>query len=377
MGSESKNSIKVPASSLYFSANAEIGSNGANAKTAPIKILARTNTVVNDSFGRVLHDLSSCQHRARIPLDWCHDDSTPIGFINKIDASDDGIICSGSLVSTRPDDRCAEIIRQHEAGIPFEASVLTTGNEVEYLDEGDSGMVNGQVVEGPLYVLRNYRLRGVALCLYGRDPNTTSQFSLGDSVEMSVVPFKTNAFGQNLGESKTIKDVVMSESVKAEGDKPVDASTVQDKSADGVDKPADAEGKKDVEGGTTPPVETPETEGDVKPVEVEQTEVPTESKLTEGRRFLDAFGSQGAVWFCEGKTYDQCVKLHLDALKAENAELKLRLSQVAGGAAPVSFSESPEVPDEERQLKAKEKKLRDSGMPPSIAQLMTLIGDNQ
>ncbi len=367
----------IPASALSFAADAEIGSNGSNAKSAPIKLLARTNTVTNyPGIGPILHDFTGCEHRNRIPLDWSHDSNTPIGFINKIDVSDSGIICSGSLVSTRPDDKCSDIIKQHEAGIPFEASILTQSNEVEFLDEGQFGMVNGEQVEGPLYVFRSYRLRGVALCLYGKDPYSQTEFSAGDSVELSVVPFNTNASSQKSGVTTgTIKDIAMSESVKAEAEKAVETPTVNDKSVEGADKPVDAEVKPGVEGGTEKlPVETPKTEGE-KSVEVpKQTEVQ-ELKLSDGQKFLEAFGQQGAVWFCEGKTYDQCIKLHIDSLKAENAELKMRLSQSAVGAdAPVSFSASPDLSSEEQQMQAKTKKLKNEGVPDSIAQMMSLVG---
>ncbi len=373
----------IPASALSFATDAEIGSNGSNAKSAPIKLLARTNTVTNyPGIGPILHDFSTgcCEHRNRIPLDWSHDADTPIGFINKIDVSDSGITCSGSLVSTRPDDKCSDIIKQHEAGIPFEASILTQSNEVEFLDEGQFGMVNGEQVEGPLYVFRSYRLRGVALCLYGRDAYSQTEFSAGDSVELSVVPFNTNASNQKSGTtgksglSETTEEIAMSESVKAEAEQAVETPTVNDKSVEG-NKPVDAEVKPGAEGGTEKlPVETPKTEGE-KPVEVpKQTEVQ-ELKLSDGQKFLEAFGQQGAVWFCEGKTYDQCIKLHIDSLKAENAELKMRLSQSAVGAdAPVSFSVSPDLSSEEQQMQAKTKKLKNEGVPDSIAQMMSLVG---
>jgi hypothetical protein len=48
-----------------------------------------------------------------------------------------------------------------------------------------------------------------------------------------------------------------------------------------------------------------------------------------GKRFLDAFGAQGGVWFAEGKTFEQAQALHLAELKAENEGLRNSLAHVA------------------------------------------------
>ena len=57
---------------------------------------------------------------------------------------------------------------QHRAGIPHEASIDWGGpSQVQYLDEGESDIVNGQEVKGPMYIPRQWPLRGLALCLHG------------------------------------------------------------------------------------------------------------------------------------------------------------------------------------------------------------------
>ena len=46
---------------------------------------------------------------------------------------------------------------------------------------------------------------------------------------------------------------------------------------------------------------------------------------------MTAFGQQGAVWFVEGKSWDEAQKFYTDSLKAENEALKTKLKGVEFG----------------------------------------------
>tara|TARA_R100000808_G_scaffold7005_1_gene20606 strand:+ start:14 stop:1174 length:1161 start_codon:yes stop_codon:yes gene_type:complete len=63
------------------------------------------------------------------------------------------------------------------------------------------------------------------------------------------------------------------------------------------------------------------------------------SDRSEAAKFFDAFGTDGAVWFAEGKTFDECSALQVKNLKTENDNLKRQLSAVvsSGEASPVEF----------------------------------------
>jgi hypothetical protein len=50
--------------------------------------------------------------------------------------------------------------------------------------------------------------------------------------------------------------------------------------------------------------------------------------VAEMQRFTDAFGPQGAIWFCEGKTFEQAQQLSIESLKKERDELAERLKQI-------------------------------------------------
>jgi hypothetical protein len=62
------------------------------------------------------------------------------------------------------------------------------------------------------------------------------------------------------------------------------------------------------------------------------------SRATEGKRFLEAFGDKGAVWFAEGKTFDEARDAYTAHLLSENQSLKDRLAKFAAAeTSPVDF----------------------------------------
>ena len=73
----------------------------------------------------------------------------------------------------------------------------------------------------------------------------------------------------------------------------------------------------------------------------DETQHGADPRDQDGQAFLDAFGQQGAVWFAQGKTFQQAEQLYRQQLQEENAALKQKLGQEdgpAGGADPVEFS---------------------------------------
>ncbi|MDE2100062.1 MAG: hypothetical protein KGL39_22600 [Patescibacteria group bacterium] len=111
--------------------------------------------------------------------------------------------------------------------------------------------------------------------------------------------------------------------------------------------------KKDAEKGT--PVGSPGTEkGAVGPMGDPSHNVGYSAAVAECKRFTKAFGSQGAIWFTEGKTFAQAQELHAqkltaenDRLKKENAELSKKLDPKRGlSGAPLSGATSqPAAPE--------------------------------
>lgn len=311
MSSETK---QVPRAALHFSIGEfELGDNGDDAKSAPFRMVARSGRPIEHWYwGNVVHDLDGMRlSKGRIPIDYCHDEREVIGYANQFDNGSGDLVVSGALVPYKDSDRATEIIYKQKQGIPYEASINFGGDgiKLEQVPEGRSVAVNGTMFSGPGVVIREWPLRGVAVCPYGADANTSTEFSSGQdvAVEITEAPMPDEQLNEQVEDKQPVAEVV-EESTTVEAENLADPDTAEEQA--------------------TPEAET-----------VEATE-PEASQLSEGLRFLDAFGDQGGVWFAQGKTFAEATKLFVDKLKTENAELRQRLSaqQSFGEAEPVKFS---------------------------------------
>lgn len=158
-----------------------------------VEIQARTPGVVNHWYwGRMIHDMAGCRHKDRLPIDWRHDADEIIGYADSITADDNGLAVSALIQSLHEGDRASTIIKRGRKGTPYESSIYWDEfeNVLEYLDEGFVTTVNGQQVEGPLVIAREWNLRGLAITPYGVEATTKTQFSAGSSAESISVSLK-------------------------------------------------------------------------------------------------------------------------------------------------------------------------------------------
>src|SRR5436309_317669 len=82
---------------LNLSATIEVGSNGDNAKTSPVKIVANSGEPTNyPQVGKIVFDFDTMNHKAKMPLDWEHGQS--IGYLNHINATNGVLETSGAIV---------------------------------------------------------------------------------------------------------------------------------------------------------------------------------------------------------------------------------------------------------------------------------------
>lgn len=250
----------IPRSALKFAADLQPAGDPVqvdNSQLFPFSMIARTPGVAMHQFwGRCVHDFAGmAQVKPSVSVDYCHNPQDVVGFADRITVSAAGLEMSGALVSTRPEDRAAEIAGKRKAGVPYEASILTSWDNlvIEEIPQGFSTEVNGQLVEGPVVVFRQWELWGVAICPYGSDADTSVQFSAGLSGEVSV----------------RLKEPAMTQ-------------------------PAPA----------APPAKT-------------------------GRDYISAFGQKGAVWFAEGKPWDEAVNKFSEELQQENREKSTKIDELS------------------------------------------------
>lgn len=328
MSDEQRKTEAVPAAALRFTIGEfELGDNGEDSKTAPFRMVARSGQPIEHWYwGSVVHDLDGVRlnGRNRIPIDYAHDEKEVIGYANHFDTGTGDLVATGALVPFGKSDRATEIIHKQKNGVPYEASINFGGDgiQIERLSEGQTTTVNGRQFSGPGTIIRQWPLRGIAVCPYGADGNTSTEFSTDDKVNVEV------------------RECEMSdEQVKQENEQPeLEASSEAVEDVQEVETDIAAEAAEE------------SAAVEAEPVAVEM------SAPSEGQRFLDAFGDKGGVWFAQGKTFAEAQELFTADLIAERDELRSRLDAIQsdGEVEPVKFSES-------KPPKAKNKLIRFRG----------------
>jgi len=306
-----------------------LGDNGENAKSAPIRMTARSGKPIEHPYwGRIVHDLSGMKlHKNRIPIDYVHDPKEIIGYLNHFDYSSGDLVASGAIVPWKQNDRATEVMHKQREGVPYEASINFGGDgiKVEEVPEGFVTQVNGYELEGPAVVVREWPLRGVAVCPYGADMHTeSSMFSANKKYAASVFTTDTQKHeGENM--SDQLEQQVAEEPLETTETEMDAEQTIEE-----VDAP---EAQPEA-------VEDAETEPENEPEEEPQAEPQAELSRTEFIAIVDEFGADiAATVVKEGGNYQAALKLAYDNAKAKIAELKDEIKSLSqssvGNPAPV------------------------------------------
>lgn len=314
----------IPAAACTFEATQfHLGDNGEDAKTAPVRLLARSSKPIEHWYwGNVVHDTDgyNLNGRNRIPIDFNHDTGEAIGYINKFESTPEGLVLSGTLVSHFEGDRADRIMRDQRAGIPYESSINFGGDgiKVEMIGEGETALINGVEMAGPLTRIAEYPLRGVALCLYGADGNTTAKvFKDGGTFVASEVTPK-----QEDGDMST------PEELSAEAVEAVEA----------VSEAAEVATTEEVVDETTElsqeTVEVVEAEADeavdADAAEVEEEEQDAQFSASEFTRIVTAFGAEvAAEVVANGGNYTDALQLAFEKQAEELAEAKAAIAELS------------------------------------------------
>lgn len=175
---------EVPASALLFRCGEfEFSDAPAGALTFPFTMRARSADAIEHPYwGRIVHDMSGMTLRKpTCPIEYNHWSEEIIGVGETFAADDTGLTVSGQLVAlcADGDDRAYEVAMKAKNKVPYEASIdfRGPGIVIEEFGEGTIATVNGQQLAGPVTVVRKWPLRSVAVTPYGRDSDTTTEFS--------------------------------------------------------------------------------------------------------------------------------------------------------------------------------------------------------
>ena len=332
-----KDFSKIPANACTLVVGEfELGENGENAKSAPMRLVARSGKAIEHPYwGRIVHDLAGMKtHKPRLPIDYVHDSKEVIGYLNKFDISSGDLVASGALVPFKDNDRATEVLFKSKSGVPYEASINFGGDgiKIEEVPEGFVTQVNGYELEGPAVVVREWPLRGVAVCPYGADMNTASN-TFADGKEYAAKVIMTEP--TNPTEETSMSDAAVE--VVAEVETP-DAAEMEQ-----IETPVETESTEaqaveveEVEGDEV--VEQPAAEPEAEPEE--QEEPKAELSRTEFLAMVDEFGAEIATETVrQGGDYVAALKLALDKAKSEADQLREQVKNFSqrksGNPAPV------------------------------------------
>ncbi|TWU12864.1 hypothetical protein CA54_16900 [Symmachiella macrocystis] len=318
---KNKNNV-VPAAAMRFGGPCDlvIGEQVDGGKTTPVELLARTSEPVDHYYwGRVVHDFAGMKlSKPQLLLDWCHYSDEVLGFLDRFEVRPEGLYCSGEIVPYLDRDKATEIVFKSAAGVPYESSINFNGSgiKVEEIGPGESVQVNGREFVGPGAVIREWPLRGVAICPYGADQNTAAEFADGGADVL--IEYLENDGGPIVAKENETAGAVEDETVT---EPETDASSGGDvKEVTGEFAGGDVG---DVTGEVAPAV-VPAAAGELS---------------TEGGRFLEAFGDRGGVWFAQGLSFDAAQAKYFGEMRAENEKLTKRLAALdRGESTPAEFA---------------------------------------
>ena len=309
---------KIEAAHLTAAAeNLEMAEDIDDPTTRAVSMLARSSQPIEHPYwGIIAHDIEGVEHKHSIPIDYAHNDSEVIGYLDNLTATPDGLQATGRLVSFTPQDRAAEIIFKSGKGVPYEASINFAGEplELEDIADGETASVNGYELTGPAVIVRRWTCRGVAVAPYGADQGTSTEL-LSNKPQITA----------HWSKSKMAEDKKLDHEPDHDGPpEPVDGVCPEgyEISEDGTECVAIPEA----------PAEEP-AEQKAAPAEMAAESETVE--IEEVRRFSAAFGEKGVEMLLAGQTFDEAKADHYELISSQNAELKAENTRLRSQMAAV------------------------------------------
>ncbi len=313
----------IPATACMLAGGmVEIGDNGENAKTAPVKLTARSGQPIEHPYwGFVVHDMDGIKiGKKRLPIDYAHNDSEVLGYLSHFETETGDLVTSGALTPFRDDDRASEVLFKMRAGVPYEASIYFGGDglKIQEVMEGETAPVNGYMFNGPGVIIREWPLRGVAICPYGADSNT-------ESMAMSTSKqFTASQWTQPKGEQMTAEEQAAADKAKADEQKAIDDAAVEAAKLEAATK-AEAEAKA-VEAAAV------EAAALAAAAEAEKQLAKANDPREQFKKMCAEFGNEiASTVFASGGTYEDAKNECMKQLKAENASLHERIAALSAG----------------------------------------------
>lgn len=305
----------VPVEALRFEAGpCEFGAPGEGSGNVPVRITARSGQPIDHWYwGKIVHDLAGMRlHKKTLPIDYAHWSDEVLGYLDRFETESGDLVVAGELVPYGESDRASEVIHKAQHKVPYEASIFFAGPlKLEELSEGTDAKVNGYTIQGPALIVRQWNLRGVAICPYGADRHTKTQLTAGDQVPVTI-----------LSEEKTMADQTPATPPAPDANpNQLAEGAAQEPKTTPPPLPA-------TQSGGAPPPAAPLAAGEQAAAKPAAQPDPR----AECKRFIDAFGAEhGGRWFGEGLAFEEAKDRYIEQLKADKQAAAQKLAAVDRG----------------------------------------------
>ena len=142
-------------------------------------------------YGDAIVDLRGLQvSKKAMPIFLNHDSGQIVGHSTTAAKADGKVTIEGVISGTG--DAAQEVVGTSENKFPWQASIGAEAIKAVYLEEGESAVINGQDISGPLTWIKKARLFEVSFVPLGADKNTKAKVaaSAASPEKMEVIKMK-------------------------------------------------------------------------------------------------------------------------------------------------------------------------------------------
>lgn len=139
-------------------------------------------------FRPIVIDLAGMKRGKSTPILKNHDPNQIVGHSDQVEITPTKLSLAG--VISAEGTAAQEVVASSRNGFPWQASVGASVDEIEVLGEGQTAVVNGQTVRGPLLIARKSSLGEVSFVPRGADSKTSARVAASATRKATAMTFE-------------------------------------------------------------------------------------------------------------------------------------------------------------------------------------------
>jgi len=171
----------------------------------PMRLWGWCNPVVIDLTGLTIPNQSR-----PILLNHINDPEYVMGQTDTIKVENGNVIASGEIMGVS--DKAKEVIELASKGFKWQASLGASAQKVEFVLEDKEVKVNGEMVKGPVNVIRTCRLGEISFVALGADDDTSADIAAGQYYDNEYSKGAIMAIKEKVDGPETVQAAALPES---------------------------------------------------------------------------------------------------------------------------------------------------------------------